>query len=637
MKSRVFLYAALFFAAVSVSCSKDDYTPEEEPEINKESTISYTVTVKEGASTRATLNGKSYIFQADDKLYVTDDNEDVHGILTLTAGAGTGSATFSGDLSYPTGTTPDPKLKLNATLVSSTDKIHDITTRPGFVNATTYPTSVNALASSLEQAVEWYSDFTGEGEYEERNFTLHQNSAFLNFTVKYVDLPETILDGSTESKTVTISFTNEDESGNPDPVSARSGSKVLERESEDIVTHFAAAFPDETKLKSAIISVKVGTDGEFRSFYLADATLVGNKKYNVSRISSCEFSVQTRQNNTKITFNYVDEGDGAQYKIGSGEWTAYTQAITVAEANTVVMFRSKRAGSYKNQKDPTKPGEWPTAGGTPIFTFSKPVYIYGDIMSLKSIGDGDNYIIGNTLDHECEFAGAFWSENNSEHNFDIHPDRFFVLSAQNLTENCYQNMFRKNTSITTGKHIIISAYKMAPYCCNGMFKGCKSFTSAPVIKATELAEGCCQSMFEDCDLTVVPALPATVLAEGCYRQMFRNSTHLESVPADLLSHVTTLEPYCYFSMFNGCTNLKNAPDLPAATLVTSCYESMFGGTKVSSIKCLATNNITANDNTKYTKEWFKDVTVTGTFTKKAGVTWRSGINAIPSGWTVVEE
>ncbi|MBR6464954.1 MAG: hypothetical protein IKS82_00800, partial [Bacteroidales bacterium] len=191
--------------------------------------------------------------------------------------------------------------------------------------------------------------------------------------------------------------------------------------------------------------------------------------------------------------------------------------------------------------------------------------------------------------------------------------------------------------ITTGKHIIISAYKMAPYCCNGMFKGCKSFTSAPVIKATELAEGCCQSMFEDCDLTVVPALPATVLAEGCYRQMFRNSTHLESVPADLLSHVTTLEPYCYFSMFNGCTNLKNAPDLPAATLVTSCYESMFGGTKVSSIKCLATNNITANDNTKYTKEWFKDVTVTGTFTKKAGVTWRSGINAIPSGWTVVEE
>ena len=627
MKSRVFLYAALFFAAVSVSCSKEDYTPEEEPVVNKESTISYTVTVKEGASTRASLNGKSYIFQADDKLYVTGDNDNVHGILNLIAGAGTGSATFSGDLNYPEGTTPDPKLKLNATLVSSTDKIHDITTRPGFVNATTYPTSVNALASSLTEAVEWYSDFTGEGEYEEKSFTLHQNSAFLDFTVKYVDLPETILDGSTESKTVTISFTNEDESGNPDPVSARSGSKVLERESEDIVTHFAAAFPDETKLKKAIISVKVGTDGEFRSFYLADATLAGNKKYNVSRISSCEFSVMTRENNTTITFNYVDEGDGAQYKIGSGEWTAYTQAITVAEANTVVMFRSKRTGSYDNQKYDTSSG-WPEANGKPIFMFSKKVYIYGDIMSLKSIGDGNNYIIGNTLDHECEFGGAFWGI----HNIDIHPDRFFVLSAQNLTKNCYQNMFRANESITAGKHIIISASKMAPYCCNGMFKECKNFASAPVIKAEELAPYCCQSMFEKCNLTVLPELPATKLAVSCYRQMFAGCKELTDIQGFVLP-ATTLEPECYFSMFYQCSSLTNSPVLPALTLVESCYETMFSQTKVASVKCLATD-ISAN---RCTFNWLSSVNSTGTFTKKAGVAWNRGASGIPNNWTVVEE
>ena len=124
--------------------------------------------------------------------------------------------------------------------------------------------------------------------------------------------------------------------------------------------------------------------------------------------------------------------------------------------------------------------------------------------------------------------------------------------------------------------------------------------------------------------------------------MFRNSTNLESVPTDLLSHVTKLEPYCYFSMFSGCTKLKNAPDLPAATLVTSCYETMFEKTQVSSIKCLATNNpATGNDN-PYTKEWFKGVNVTnGTFTKKTGVTWKTGeqdgIHGIPNGWNVVEE
>ncbi len=630
MKSRVILYTALFFATISISCSKEDrYTPEQEPE-QKENTISYTVTVKEGTSTRASLDGNSYVFQTDDKLYVTGDNDNVHGILKLVGGAGTSSATFSGDLSYPTGSEPDPKLKLNATLVSVTDKIHDTITRQGFVNATTYPTSENAIASSLQEAVEWYSDFTAESEYEKKSFILHQNSAFLNFKVTYVDLSESILDGSTESKTVAITFTNHDGSA-PDPVSSRSGSMVLKKEAEDIVTNFVAAFPDGTNLNKAIITVQVG-GGTYpeRPFYLSNATLAGNKKYNVSRISSSEFAVQTRVANTTIKFNYVSEGDKAQYNMDNAGWTDYApgQVLTVPEAGTVVLFRSKRTASYENQNHNTSTG-WPTAGGKPIFSFSQNVYIFGDIMSLKCTGDEDDeYIIGTSILNECEFGGAFWGL----HNFDIHPERYFVLSAQNLKANCYQNMFRGNESITTGKHIIISAYKMAPFCCNGMFKECKGFKSAPVIKATVLAESCCQSMFELCDLTEVPALPATTLAESCYRQMFRGSSNLQSVPKDLLSHVTNLEPYCYFSMFDECSNLKNAPDLPAETLVPHCYERMFEKTKVSEIKCLATSFASGS-----TSNWLNTVSASGTFTKKAGVTWTSGASGIPSGWTVVEE
>ena len=639
MKSRVLLYTALFFAALSVSCSKEDYTPEQEPEpvINKENTVAYTVTVREGTSTRASLNGNSYIFQEEDKLYVIGDNGNVHGVLDLTAGAGTGSATFFGDLSYPSGYEPDPKLKLNATLVSANDKIHDITTNPGYVSATVYPTSVNALASSLEEAVEWYSDFTGEGEYEKKIFTLHQNSAFLKFTVKYVDLPESILTGPDESKTVAISFTNEDESGNPDPVSARAGSKMLEQKEGYIVTEFAAAFPGgTTKLNSCLISVKVGDDGEIRTFALADATLAANKKYNVSRISSCEFSVLTRENNTTIQFNYVDNSDGAQYKVGSGEWTAYPSntdnpnfKITVETAGTVVMFRSKRSGSYKNQKDPANPSDpesFPTKGNKTIFKFSKSVYVYGDIMSLKSTGSGDNYIIGNTLTNECEFAGAFWGVDN----IDIPADRFLVLSAQNLTSNCYQNMFRENT-ITAGNHIIISAYKMAPYCCNGMFKKCTSFASAPVIKAEELAPFCCRSMFESCNLTVLPELPATKLALSCYRQMFQGCKGLTDIQGFVLP-ATTLEPQCYFSMFYQCSNLTNSPVLPAPTLVESCYETMFSQTKVASVKCLATD-ISAN---RCTFNWLSSAASQGTFTKKSGVTWNRGASGIPNNWDIID-
>lgn len=61
-------------------------------------------------------------------------------------------------------------------------------------------------------------------------------------------------------------------------------------------------------------------------------------------------------------------------------------------------------------------------------------------------------------------------------------------------------------------------------------------------------------------------------------------------------------------MFQGCSNLKN-------------------------VKCLASDISTES----CTLQWLKDVSATGTFTKAAGVTWPTGNNGIPDGWTVVEE
>ena len=119
--------------------------------------------------------------------------------------------------------------------------------------------------------------------------------------------------------------------------------------------------------------------------------------------------------------------------------------------------------------------------------------------------------------------------------------------------------------------------------------------------------------------------------------MFASCSNLVTVPNDLLSHVTNLEPNCYFSMFYQCSKLTNAPDLPAETLVSQCYETMFAGTKVSSVKCLATNPSSETTNNPYTKGWLSG-SASGTFTKKAGVTtWTSDTNGIPDGWTVVEE
>jgi len=68
-------------------------------------------------------------------------------------------------------------------------------------------------------------------------------------------------------------------------------------------------------------------------------------------------------------------------------------------------------------------------------------------------------------------------------------------------------------------------------------------------------------------------------------------------------------------------------------LISNCYREMFYGCKkLNYIKCLATN-ISAS---YALYNWLKSASSTGTFYKKAGVTYPSDTSGIPTGWTVVE-
>ena len=88
------------------------------------------------------------------------------------------------------------------------------------------------------------------------------------------------------------------------------------------------------------------------------------------------------------------------------------------------------------------------------------------------------------------------------------------------------------------------------------------------------------------------------------------------------------------NMFNNCQKLLKAPELPVETLTDRCYKGMFSEcTSLNYIKCLATD-ISA---VECTNNWVSGVSPTGTFVKKAGVNWPTGVNGIPSGWTVIEE
>lgn len=127
-------------------------------------------------------------------------------------------------------------------------------------------------------------------------------------------------------------------------------------------------------------------------------------------------------------------------------------------------------------------------------------------------------------------------------------------------------------------------------------------------------------------------LPATTLAGSCYGGMFQGCTSLVNAPE---LPATTLASFCYTEMFYNCTSLTTAPELPATTLSGYSYNNMFNGcTNLNYIKAM----FTTTPSTNYTGNWVNNVASSGTFVKNAAATWDvSGVNGIPSGWTVVTE
>lgn len=118
---------------------------------------------------------------------------------------------------------------------------------------------------------------------------------------------------------------------------------------------------------------------------------------------------------------------------------------------------------------------------------------------------------------------------------------------------------------------------------------------------------------------------------GMFMDMFREATKIVDA-SDLILPATTLTLNCYRWMFYGCSNLVRGPELPAKTLANSCYYGMFQNcSKLSYIKAM----FTTTPSTTYTNNWVNGVSSTGTFVKNAAATWDvTGVNGIPSGWTV---
>ena len=205
------------------------------------------------------------------------------------------------------------------------------------------------------------------------------------------------------------------------------------------------------------------------------------------------------------------------------------------------------------------------------------------------------------------------------------------LPATTLATSCYARMFYNCTGLTSAPEL--PATSLANDCYYEMFYYCTKLTSAPELPATSLANECYAGMFNQCvKLTSAPELPATTLANSCYSNMFYGCTGLTTAPE---LPATTLRQSCYYRMFYGCTGLTTAPELPAETLAIQCYSGMFVNcSSLNFIKMLATNISASN----CLSNWVAGVAATGTFVKNSSATWDvTGVNGVPSGWTIETE
>ena len=171
-------------------------------------------------------------------------------------------------------------------------------------------------------------------------------------------------------------------------------------------------------------------------------------------------------------------------------------------------------------------------------------------------------------------------------------------------EFAFSNLFLNNKRIISVKNMKLPATTLGTLCYKRMFFGCSNLVDMPELPATTLASGCYAYMFVfNVGLTTASELPATTLASNCYEGMFSN-----------------------------CQSLEVAPKLPASVLEEDCYNGMFESCyALNSITCLATD-ISANN---CVSGWVDGVAASGTFKKAASMNdWVTGVNGIPSGWTV---
>ena len=309
MKKNSFLWAALSMTAalVMTACSNDDNANESPVQQSTVKTIPYSVTVNEGATTRATVesDNKTLKFADGDKLYIS--GTDIKGVLDIQSGTGTTFSTFSGSLTYSGSGTPASNLSLTATLVSAQQTDGSEVT----INATTGAVTVNypstAYCADVATAVQKYSNLTGTSTYGLKSFSLTQQTAFLNFVITFED-------GTTTGTGLSAVVSN-------NSAAICTANVTTTTESEKVVAKFVLPVASGTTLSSA--NVKFGDKAAIS--FGASQTLDG-KVYNVTKTQAAPTPLSI----TSPAVGQVIGSDGKNYAANATLPTGVTKVAMIA-------------------------------------------------------------------------------------------------------------------------------------------------------------------------------------------------------------------------------------------------------------------------------------------------------------------
>ena len=258
---------------------------------------------------------------------------------------------------------------------------------------------------------------------------------------------------------------------------------------------WVAMYPIASTQKIKVTAIK-GTD-LYQSGDITNKELAKSNYYNItvktSKITTFDekltlpLTFEAKEDDTRVKFTLAPcVKQPVEYSTDGGTtWTTYTSdtEILLASTGNIVMFRGNNA-AYGDGIDNS--------------TFSVPsgeCYVYGNVMSLVN---ATAFPLVKALTANNAFNSLF--QGCSEiHSYD---SKKIVLPGTTLIESCYAHMF----------------------------EGCGNLTTAPALPATTLTVGCYDSMFSGClNLTTAPDLPATTLVGYCYFCMFSGCLSLNYV------------------------------------------------------------------------------------------------------------